>query len=84
MTSIGQKDLFEILAAVEDYVSNEETLQKGTELLSKAMQMEVPVQADSVFRDWRHLIPHEYSSRDIVGLFRLKVTNAIAFLYTMN
>jgi hypothetical protein len=72
------------LAAVEDYISNEETFNKGSELLSKAMQLEVPVRNDSFFRNWRDLIPHEYSARDIVGLFRLKVTNTIAHLYTMN
>jgi len=84
ITSIGQKDLFDILAAVEDYISNEDTFNKGSELLSKAMQLEVSVNDDSPFRDWRDLISHEYSAGDIVALFRLKVTNTIAYLYTMN
>jgi hypothetical protein len=72
------------LAAVEDYISNEETFNKGSELLAKAIQVEVIVRDDSFYRDWRKLIPHEYSAQDIVGLFRHKVTNTIAYLYTMN
>jgi hypothetical protein len=69
---------------VEDYVSNEETFNKGSELLAKAMRAEVTVRDDSFYRDWRNLIPHKYSAQDIVGLFRVKVTNTIAYLYTMN
>ena len=80
---INHKDLFEILAAVEDYVANEETFQKGSELLSIAAQLDTD-EMGSAFRNWRDMIPHDSTSRDILGLFRLKVTKIIAHLYTTN
>ena len=80
---IGHKDLFEILAAVEDYVANEHTCRKGSELLS--MSAHLGSEEDgSVFRNWRDMIGHESTSRDIMGLFRLKVTKIVAHLYTTN
>jgi Nup85 Nucleoporin len=80
---IGHKDLFEILAAVEDYVANEHTYRKGSELLSMSARLGSE-ETGSVFRNWRNLIRPESTSRDIMGLFRLKVTKIIAHLYTTN
>jgi Nup85 Nucleoporin len=82
--TIGHKDLFEILSAVEDYIANEDTFQKGSELLSASFRLIRADENGSAFRNWRDLIPHESTSRDIVGLFRLKVTVIIAHLYTTN
>jgi hypothetical protein len=84
MTSIGHKDLFEILASVEDFIANEAISDKGSDLLSKAMRSGNPIGYGSVLPNWRDMISGEYSSRDIVGLFRLKATHIIAYLYTMN
>lgn len=84
MTSIGRKELFEVLASVEDYISNENTSQKGSELLSKAQHHAISNSTSSPFKNWRDMIPYEYSSRDIVGLFRLKATHIVAHLYTTN
>jgi hypothetical protein len=81
---IGHKYLFEILAAVEDYIANEETFQKGSELLLMSFQLKVSEENDFAFKDWRDMIPHNSTSRDIMGLFRIKVTNIIAHLYTTN
>ena len=81
---IGHKDLFEILAAIEDYIANEEAFQKGNELLLTSFRLKVSEENDFAFRDWREMIPHNSTSRDIVGLFRIKVTNIIAHLYTTN
>ena len=81
---IGHKDLFEILAAVEDYVANEETFQKGNELLLTSFRFKRLDENGFVFRDWRDMIPHNSTSRDIMGLFRTKATNIIAHLYTTN
>ena len=84
MTSIGHKDLFEILASVEDYIGNETISVKGSDLLSKAMHSRSPDKYGSVLQNWRDMIPGEFSTKDIVGLFRLKATHIIAYLYTMN
>ena len=84
MTSLGHKDLFEILASVEDYIANETISEKGSDLLSKAMRSGNPNRYGSVLQNWRDMIPGEYSTRDIVSLFRLKATHIIAYLYTMN
>ena len=84
MTSVGHKDLFEILASVEDYIGNEAISVKGSGLLSKAMQSRSPDRHGSVLQNWRDMIPGEFSTKDIVGLFRLKATHIIAYLYTMN
>jgi hypothetical protein len=84
MTSIGHKDLFEILASVEDYIANETLSGKGSDLLSKAMHSRNPNQFGSVLQNWRDMIPGEYSASDLVGLFRLKATHIIAYLYTTN
>lgn len=80
---IGHKDLFEILAAVEDYIANDHTFQKGSDLLSISARLG-PDENGSAFRNWRDMIPHETTSRDIVGLFRLRVTKIIAHLYMTN
>lgn len=84
MASIGRKELFEVLASVEDYIANEDTSQKGSELLSKAQHQPISDETDSPFKNWRDMIPYEYSSRDIVSLFRLKATHIVAHLYTTN
>jgi hypothetical protein len=84
MASIGRKELFEVLASVEDYIANEDTSHKGSELLSKAQQRAISTGTGSGFKNWRDMIPYEYSSRDIVGLFRLKATHIVAHLYTTN
>src|SRR5271167_3821816 len=52
---IGHKDLFEILAAVEDYVANEHTCRKGYELLSISARLGSE-ENGSVFRNWRNMI----------------------------
>jgi hypothetical protein len=84
MTSIGHKDLFEILASVEDYIANEAVFAKGSDLLSKAVHSKGSDGNGSVFQNWREMISGEFSTSDIVGLFRLKATHIIAYLYTMN
>jgi hypothetical protein len=84
MTGIGHKDLFEILASVEDYIANEAISDKGSDLLAKAMRSGKPNVYGSVLPNWRDMISGEYSNHDIVGLFRLKATQIIAYLYTMN
>jgi Nup85 Nucleoporin len=81
---IGQKDLFEILAAVEDYVADEGTFQKGSDLLSKAISSKNPDESNSATRNWREMIPSSTSTREVVSLFRVKVTDIIAQLYTTN
>ena len=81
---IGHKDLFEILATVEDYIANEETFQKGNELLLRSFRLKGSDENGFAFRDWRDMIPHNSTSCDIVGLFRIRVTIIIAHLYTTN
>ena len=49
-----------------------------------AIPVKAPHRTDLELHGWRELIPHGYTSHDIVGLFRLKVTNIIALLYTTN
>lgn len=81
---IGHKYLVEILAAVEDYIANEETFQKGSELLLTSFRFKGSDENGFAFKDWRDMIPPNSTSHDIVGLFRIKVTNIIAHLYTTN
>ena len=81
---IAHKDLFEILAAVEDYTANQETFQKGNELLLTSLQFKGVEGNGSIFRNWRDLVPHVSTSRDIIGVFHLKVIDIIAHLYTTN
>jgi Nup85 Nucleoporin len=81
--TIDKKDLFEILAAVEDYSANEVTFNKGADLLSQALQIKT-AQIGPIFRNWRDLIPMESAPKDIIGLFRIKVTHIIAHLYITN
>ena len=84
MITIGHKDLFEVLAAVEDYIANEDACQKGSELLSRAIQTNSPMETGSGYGSWTEISPQKYTSDDIVGLFRVKVTKVIAQLYAMN
>ena len=81
---MGHKDLFEILAAVEDYIASEETFQRGSELLSRAFYLNSDQQTSGAFRGWRDMVPVGSTSQDIGSLFRLKVTKIIAQLYTTN
>ena len=69
---------------MEDYIANEETFQKGSELLSTAFHLKDHHETGAAFRNWRDMIPVESTARDIVSLFRLNVTNIIAHLYTTN
>ena len=82
--TIGQKDLFEILAAVEDYVGDEGMYKRGSELVSKAMTMGSANEDGSHFRNWRNLISSDSSSQGILGLFRIEATKAIAQQYVTN
>ena len=79
---ISQKDLFEVLAAVEDYIGDKEMSKKGSELLSKAMTMG-PTN-DDAFKNWRNLVSGDSSSRKIVSLFRVEATKTIAQQYITN
>jgi len=69
---------------VEDYISTNESFQKGSDLLVKAFQANDAENIESLFRNWRDLMPPNCSPTDIVGLFRVKVTGIIAHLYTTN
>jgi len=84
IATVGHRDLFEILAAVEDYIANEEELQKGSELLSRAIQTNSPAEIGSGYGSWMEIFPQKHTSDDIVGLFRVKMTKIIAHLYTTN
>lgn len=79
---ISQKDLFEVLAAVEDYIGDKEMSKKGSELLSKAMTMG-PTN-DDAFKNWRNLVSGDSSSQKIVSLFRVEATKTIAQQYITN
>jgi hypothetical protein len=84
VATLGHKDLFEILAAVEDYVGNESTFQKGSDLLARAIRSKDLIDAPTPFQNWRELFPHECTSKEVLALFRIKVTTIIAHLYTLN
>jgi hypothetical protein len=79
---MGQKDLFEILAAVEDYVGDKETSKKGSELLSQAMTMGSV--SDEALKNWRNMVSGDSSSQKIVSLFRVEATKTIAQQYVTN
>jgi hypothetical protein len=80
---IGQQDLFEILGAVEDYVANDSTLQKGSDLLIMALHAASGKEGGK-FGDWRDLVPHESTSEEILDVFRQRATIIIGQLYTTN
>ena len=82
--TMGYKDLFDILAAVEHYFANENTVQKGSELLSQAYQRKGNSDSGLPFRNWKELIPMKSAVHDIIRLFRIKATHIIAHLYITN
>jgi len=81
---IGRQDLFEILAAVEDYVANDVTLQKGSDLLLSALHLASFGNDTMIFRNWRDLVPHESTAEEILDTFRYRATTVIGHLYTTN